>query len=87
MGDQKRRMTAEEDAIALSERIRPLLAGHDGAVQGAALADLVSIYIAGHPPDQRKEMLELLMETVRELTPLSEKQIFPHGLPQKWKPQ
>ena len=87
MGDQKRRMTAEEDALALSARISALLAGCGPLIQGAALADLVSLYLAGHRPDEREEVLEVFVETVRKLTPASEVQILPHGLPESWKPQ
>lgn len=41
-------MSIDEREDALVERIRPLLAGHPPEVQGAALADLVAIFIAGH---------------------------------------
>lgn len=36
-----------EQAMELSEQIRPLLAGKGAWVQGSALADLVSIWLAG----------------------------------------
>jgi len=75
------------DALALSIRIRLLLAGHDGAVQGAVLADLVSIYLVGHHPAVREEALAAFIEAVRQLTPVSEREIFPDGLPKAWKSQ
>jgi hypothetical protein len=40
-----------------------------------ALADLVSLFIAGHAPELREPMLELHVETVRALVPASAKQI------------
>jgi hypothetical protein len=36
------------DSQALANRIKPLLAGHSPFVQGAALAELVSLWLAGH---------------------------------------
>ena len=36
-------------ALELVERIRPLLAGHHPAVRGVALAELVAIWLMGHP--------------------------------------
>ena len=64
------------DAYELSTRIRPMLAGHGATVQGAVLADLLSFWIAGHHPKIRDEALRLHYEHVRELVPISEKEIF-----------
>lgn len=55
--------------------IRPLLAGKPPEVQGAVLADLTAMWIAGHrsPGDRemqfamREALLELHMEGVRDL--------------------
>lgn len=82
-------MVADEDAAAvaiaeLSRKIQPLLRGQDPAVQGGVLADLLSIWLAGHivPSDPemtdkiRREVLELHVATVVELVPESEQQIF-----------
>jgi hypothetical protein len=54
------------------EQVKPLLAGHDPAVQGAALADLLSLWLAGHHPDLRERMLTMLIEGVRALIPFNE---------------
>jgi hypothetical protein len=51
-------------SLQLAARIRPLLAGHPSMVQGAAMADLVSIWIAGYPPDERAAMLALFISAV-----------------------
>jgi hypothetical protein len=41
--------TADPDQVGeLVERVRPLLAGQDPPVVGAALADLLAIWVAGH---------------------------------------
>jgi hypothetical protein len=68
----------------LSMKIRPLLAGLSPEVQGGVLADLVSVFIAGHHPELREAMLEMHVDLVRELIPETEKEIFPHGLPEGW---
>jgi hypothetical protein len=67
-----RRFSAHADALTL--RIQPLLAGHGPELQGAVLADLVAIWIAGHrcsdPAQERQihdELLALHKEFVREL--------------------
>jgi hypothetical protein len=36
------------DVVALIDAIRPLLAGHGPDIQGAVLADLLAIWLAGH---------------------------------------
>jgi hypothetical protein len=68
----------------VSKRIRPLLAGHTPQVQGAVLADLVSVFIAGHHPAMREEVLAMHLDLVRKLVPETEKEIFPDGLPEGW---
>jgi hypothetical protein len=59
-------------ALELSERIKPLLAGHPPAVQGAALADLLATLIGGHlgPPELREALLNVHIESVRKLIPV-----------------
>lgn len=74
-------------ALTLSQRIKPLLAGHPQMIQGATLADLVSIFIAGHRPDLREDALNHFIEVMRKLVPVSEVEIFPNGMPEGWKPQ
>ena len=64
-----------EEADALLDLIKPLLAGQSPEVQGAVINDLAAIWIAGHrvPGDRgegdrmRDELLELHAEHVREL--------------------
>jgi hypothetical protein len=53
-------MTANEGEISeevweLVEAIRPILAGHEPAVQGATLGYLVGVWIAGHRPADEGE--------------------------------
>jgi len=55
----------------LSERIKPLLAGHPAAVQGAVCGDLFAIFVAGHQGPGvealREELIEAHLKLVREL--------------------
>jgi hypothetical protein len=76
-------MTDASEAMKLSRRIQPLLRGHKPEVQSAVLADLLSIWLAGHwPPDLREQLLAHHVTLVRELVPVTEKQMFgPDGHP------
>jgi hypothetical protein len=85
-----RRMTPDKLA-AHSERlvaaIRPILAGQGSVTQGAVLAELVSMWVAGHfVPDSRieteemrKQMLELFMETTERLIRVAEEELRKQG--------
>lgn len=70
-------------AEALSRKIGQILHGNDPMTQSAVLADLLSIWLAGHwPPEMREILLADHVELVRKLVPASEKQIFgPEGHP------
>lgn len=80
-------MTADEppeavSAAKLAEAIKPLLAGQPPAVAGAALADLVALFICGHVADGllmtkklRETMLDLHVKLVRALMPVHDRAI------------
>lgn len=55
-------------AFAIARQCEPLLKGQPPEIQGGALAELVSIWLAGHHPDIREQVLQFWIETVRELT-------------------
>lgn len=67
------------EIIALVALIRPLLAGRRGEVQGAVLADLLAIWLAGHhvagdaeaTQSLRAELLALHLEGVTKLVPVN----------------
>lgn len=69
----------------LVERIRPILAGVPSPVQGAVLADLLAIWLAGHidrtssqhTDALREELLQHHLATVRALVPVNAAHI--HG--------
>jgi hypothetical protein len=67
----------------VSKQIQPLLKGRAPNVQSGVLADLLSLWLAGHwPPEAREELLGDFVELVRDLVPESEKELFgPDGHP------
>jgi hypothetical protein len=69
--------------LAIVKRIRPLLAGNPAEIQGAVLADLLAMWLAGHhvPGDQRatadlrREVLSVHLRALGELVPVNAKMI------------
>lgn len=68
-------------SLALARTIAPILAGHPPEVQGAALADLLATWIAGHsaptPEDTAKlrdALIRFHMKAVRALADIADKQ-------------
>jgi hypothetical protein len=69
------------DVIRLVKQIEPLLAGQPRQLQGAVLADLLAIWLAGHyvegdqaaTTELRAELLKHHLETVDRLVPVNEK--------------
>jgi hypothetical protein len=75
-----------DEAVKLAEWIKPLLAGKDPMVQSAALADLVSMHLAGmfasnskgevsdrETRKMRETMFQLFCKTVWTLVPVNER--------------
>jgi hypothetical protein len=52
------------------DRIKPHLVGYHPAYQGAAIANLLAIWLSGHHADMRDEMLAMHVATVKELVPV-----------------
>lgn len=72
-------MPTPDEALQLSADIQPLLRGRGSELQGAVLADLVAIWLAGHwPREVREEILQDWLATMRKLIPHSE---IPHVNP------
>jgi hypothetical protein len=69
-------VTNLEEVTLVAERIKPLLAGYEPEVQGAVLADLLGLWLAGHQVagdvdatrTMRAELLALHCAAVRTLT-------------------
>lgn len=66
----------ERECLDIVTRLKPLLAGYGPALQGAVLADLVSLWVAGHEPASREGMMDLLFEHASALVPEREKEMF-----------
>jgi len=82
-----REQPTPEEALAVTERIKANPRQSHPTLQGAVLAELLSIWIAGHVADTsansaklRREMLKMHVEQVRKLIPVNAKII--HGKPQ-----
>jgi hypothetical protein len=78
-----------EQVDALVEQIKRLLQGKGPDLQGAALADLVALFFAGHHPALRHEVIELWVQCMQDLIPVNEEQIFENygGKPEGWEKQ
>lgn len=67
------------EALQLAGQIKPILGGHRPEIQGAVLAELLSIFLAGHfvPGDEaetlklRAKVLSLHYRLVLELTEIN----------------
>jgi hypothetical protein len=68
-------------------RIRLLLAGLGPEIQGAVLADLLAIFLAGHHPALREEVLAMTIDCARKLVAPNEAEIFSDGKPEGWERQ
>lgn len=65
---RKEELIAKSDAAV--EQVKPLLGGLGPAVQGAVVAELAALWIAGHQRELREEMMDLHFKTVRKLAPI-----------------
>lgn len=68
----------------ITTECRQHLRGHPPEIQGAILADLMSMFVAGHAPSLRETLLEQLLETICGLVPINEAIMFEgKGHPEK----
>ena len=65
-----------DDVAAVVDEIKPLLAGHPPALQGAVLADLVAIWLVGHHPEIRKIMYDMHVDIVPRLVSINHQIIY-----------
>lgn len=65
-----------ERAMTISQEMQPYLAGLDPGLQGTIILDLLSLWLAGWPQQDRKEMLDQLLEALPDMIEASEKQMF-----------
>jgi hypothetical protein len=86
---KRKKMSFDEmrdQADALVVAIKPMLAGKEAMVIGAALAELVALLIAGHDENTRSKIFELHVATVLELYPLAAAVMRPDAPPKKETP-
>lgn len=62
-------MSRIKDALDLASEIEPMMKGHDAGVQGAALAQLLAIWVCGHPEEAREGLIEMHLVGVRSMIP------------------
>lgn len=78
---ERKRAAAAHRVQRLVEQIKPILAHQPPEIQGAALADLLAIWLAGHvysglpstTATMREAFLLAHIERVRELVPINAK--------------
>lgn len=76
------RLEFVEEAVS---QIMPILSGLGSDVQGAVLAELVSMYLAGHHPMIREETMEFFIRTTKALVAPNEAILFEHtDKPEGW---
>jgi hypothetical protein len=70
-------------ALEISRQIQPMLAGLGSDLQGAILADLTAMWLAGHiaadretTQAMRKQILDMHIEAVRDLIKPSEQELL-----------
>jgi hypothetical protein len=61
---------------SVSDDIKPLLSGLGPEIQGAVLANLTALWIAGFHPELRDRMYEQQIDVTRKLVPSCEHEIF-----------
>ncbi|KRQ99311.1 hypothetical protein [Bradyrhizobium valentinum] len=77
---------ATRAASALVEKIKPILAGQNPGVVGAALGELLAIFVASHAPELREASFKLLLEVSENLTPLVIEEMIDEGrVPPEWR--
>lgn len=60
-----------EQALALTKALRPYFAGLHPGVQGAVLAELAGIWLAGHSAEDRERILQLHVYTIKKLAEMN----------------
>ena len=80
-----RRPTMRE-ITEMVNKIKKHMRGKGPELQGAVLCDLLAMFLAGHHPSLRDDVLEVHLHTVRALVPVNEAALFAHygGKPEGW---
>jgi anthranilate phosphoribosyltransferase len=67
-----------EEVFELTKAIAQVLTGKDPALQGAALADAVALYFAGHHPSFREGAIAAWLHAMQDLIPINERGVLEH---------
>jgi len=71
---EEERLLRESEILVRA--LKPILANHHPAVQGAAIAELFAAWVAGHNQAVRGEIFEMQVEMVRQAYPQMAKAIW-----------
>lgn len=73
-------------AAELVELLRPAFAGVAAEITGAALGELLAIFVAGHHPGMRDEAFNMVFNLARDLvSPTIEEMIANGSAPPEWR--
>src|SRR5262249_60406674 len=67
-----------ERAMTISQEMQPYLAELDPGLQGTIILDLLSLWLAGWPQKDRKEMLDQLVAALPDMIEARETEMFGH---------
>lgn len=74
-----------DDVEELVEELKVVLRGRAPLLVGAALADVVAMYFAGHNPEIREQAFTIWVETMRKMIATNEGELLErYGLTEAW---
>lgn len=79
----------EREIDGLVDEIKFPMQGKGQFLQGAALAEIVGMYFAGHHPAMREDAITIWINLMRGLIKINEERLFEYmgGKPEGWEPQ
>lgn len=79
MNTEERVAEATDMADELADMIRPVFIGVEPEIIGAVLGQLLATLIAGHHPELRETVLEMVIEMTRNLIPMEIEEMIEQG--------
>lgn len=83
MSDYPGDMPTTEEVSELANQIGAVLRTKNPGLIGAALADVVAMFFAGHHPDLRAEIIEPWIDAMRDLIKINERALLKQ-FPNPW---
>jgi hypothetical protein len=68
-----------ETSFMIVDQVKPILAGTGNAAQGAALCTLVGLYLAGHHPSLRFELMAEMASCMLDMCETFEIELYGEG--------